>query len=780
MPIHINLSEPTIDRTSTSLSCAIPDNITRGRYGFLVLFDARDYPLDHHYCYMQPKNKVETKEGSRRFAEMEFKPNPPGTAVGPWPNWRFIPDMPEINLRMDGELYRGRFNFWGDERETGHLQVIFLATIRDSREQRFELQWKDKRLKPIEAMIYPGAKQDLTPIKTKLNSDSPHISRGLLFLSDDVHELRQRKNTTHQHIWNRILKLRDNWDLEFKLTPESKTLKGPERLDLQDRVIVSAFLALIRREERDIELAQQTFFRFLDIAGSGDFEPMQIDTQAGECLFTACIGYDWLWNHLTSIQKEEAKKNLFAIAELVWGHLGHDREDFAQAHFLGCSHGLLAFSFLFRKEHARAKEWINYFHGVLSWILLILPEDGFYPHGVNLWIYEHIFLLRYLELFRHCAGVNYWPNFSYLQNASLFRGVSLSHDARFGITFGDPQYRVCGDAWLHFLIASRTASGYAQWLGTRLESISTEGVDFRSVTPRRRVWEYLFYDPKIEPTESERDSHHFEDGGQHFWRSASESYRALITFRANGLLGKNRFEAGEWSGYGHSDPCNGSFLITKNDSFLICGPGPVYRRDTQLHNTVTIDDRGQIGDGLPWAPEFIPKDRFARILDRGKRKELEWISADLAPCYLDFLGVEKCTRRFLFIRPGLIIIHDRVQLDQIREIQWNVHSYGTFSPQETGGRQEFLISDEREFANLWCISPEECNWKAGVTEFVPAYPHSGERDHFLRLSKRAKSATFLVIIRLDKEKIEWELTRNFGKKPRHVVKITYKNNNYIV
>jgi len=780
MPIRINLSEIQNYKKKNKIAFRIPNKINPGRYGFLVLFKASQYPLHKHFCYMIPRIQSETDKSLRRFVDMDFSANLPGIPVGPWPGWRFIPELPNVTLRINDKFYHGRFNFWGDEIETKQLQVLIYVTILTLAPEDIELEWADVQMSPIAVTIFPSVKQKPASISTELKKDYHNIRPRLFFSPNDIDDLQNRKNSTHRHIWNKIIELKNNWHLEFELTKESKTLTGPERLDQQDRVVISSFIALMTKREQDIKQAQKTFFQFLDLTLSPDYEPMQIDTQSGECLFTACIGYDWLWMFLNNVEKTEAEKKLFTIAELVWNHLGYSRDDYAQAHFLDCSHGLLAFSFLFWQEYDKVQEWVAYFHGVFIWILKMLPEDGFYPHGINLWIYEHIFLLRYLELFRQCTGINFWNKISYWKNASLFRTASICQDNMFGITFGDPQYRVCGDAWVHFLIASRTHSEYAQCLGSQLESISTEGVDFRSVPPRRRVWEYIFYNPQIKSVSFARKSKYFDDGGQIFWRSENASNKTLITFRANGLLGKSRYQAGEWSGYGHSDPCNGSFLIKKNDSFLFCGPGPVYRRDTLLHNTITIDDRGQIGDGLPWAPEFIPKNRFAKILDRGNQTGMEWITADLTPCYLDFLGVQKCIRQFIFIRPCLIIVYDQIQLKKIRNIQWNVHSYGQFSQVEDKEQLEFLISDKKEQANLICLSPESIKWKTDLTEFVPAYPHSGERDQYLQLSKQGKSAQFLTLINLGEEQIIWKLLLNLNKKSKKIAKIIYANNEYII
>lgn len=693
----------------------------------------------------------------RRFVDMEFAPEPPGIAVGPWPGWRGIPTLPEVKLRCGSDEIEARYNFWGDERETGQVRLIALVAISDESPQEIEIRCTDDRLQPVAVEIYSSAKPHAVPMPVKLRPQLENAHPRLLFSSADLAKLRARRRGTHFDIWQKIEKLLDHWHLPFELTPESKTLAGPERLNDMDRVVLTGFHALITQAEASRPRAQASFDDFLQHASQPDYEPMRIDTQAGECLFTLSLAYDWLWPNLDESARARYREKLFEVAERVWAHLGYEREDYAQAHFTGCSHGLLAFCFLFWNEHPCAREWAAYLRGTFECVLHMLPEDGFFPHGINLWIYEHTFLLRYLELFRHCAGENLWERISYWKNTSRFRQASLSPDAQLGVTFGDPQFRVSGDAWMHYLIAARTQSPAAHALGDALSDQTTAGVDFRSVPPRRRVWEFLFYEPQANTLQDRQTHFHFPDGGQFFWHLGEKNKESVLTFRAGAPLGLRRYEHGEWSGYGHSDPCHGSFLLAQANKLLLCGSGPVYRRDTRLNNTITIDGRGQIGDSAPWAPESMPPDRFAHITNFHGDEKLEWIEADLTASYLDFLGVQHLTRRLYVLLPSLFIIHDRIELKDERELQWNMHTYGEIKEIPHASNLQLQFIDAGQSLQLLCILPEMASWRTGYSEFVPAYPHAGERDRFLQLHQTGNSGEFLIVISLDRQFGKWEL-----------------------
>ncbi len=749
---HITLAHK--DLSATILTHTLPD-LPDGWYGFHITFDAGRYPWQQHFCYMRSLASAD-QDGSapRRFAQMSFSATPPGIAVGPWPGWRGIPDMPKVSLTIGKHTSHGRYNFWGDEPARQRCRVIVFIPIAGERE--FQLTWSDSRLVPIEIEILPSQSKQAVPQSVRFKPELQHAHPRLLFSAKEIVQLRRRSCSTHGKLWQEIETLLANWNLPFSITSESKLPEGTERLHDMDRVILAGFHSLITEKADDRERVKSAFFNFLAKALNPGFEPMQIDTQSGECLFTLCLGYDWLHEQMSADERLQARDQLFKAAELVWRHLGYERTDYAQAHFLGCSHGLLAFSFLFWQMHPQAKAWAEYLRGAFNIALNMLPDDGFYPHGINLWIYEHAFLLRYLELFRHCTEEDLWLKTAYWKNSSQFRQASLSPDGLYAITFGDPQYRVSGDAWMHYLIARRTGSGTAQAIGNRLVDLPVQGVDFRNAPGRRRVWEYLYYDPQVAETVTENQINDF-DGGQIFFRARNGQDTTMLTFRAGPSLGYHRYAAGEWSGYGHSDPCNGSFMLMRNCSFLVCGPGPVYRRDTALHNTLTFDGQGQIGDTLPWAAEFIPQNRWARITARQLAESPMWIEADLAPAYLAHLGVEQLRRRLYFIAADVFLIHDQIRLDREREIQWNLHTYGRIDL-ETAMPNAIRIQDKEETLRVISLLPDHISYRTGWSEFVPAYPHDGQRDRFLQLYCRGKNKTFLVLMILGERQmdVQWQ------------------------
>ena len=707
-------------------------DVEKGAYTIQLDFDGTDYPFELHCRYMRHKDGA----APYTFPNMEFADAPPGVCVGPWPGWRGIPEMPVVKLELfdgsiTGRTVPVRFQFWGDELDCRRVRGIVEVEVEG--DFSCNVVPTDGRLVPVSAELFQSSRFLVEPVPVSLQSELVDTYPRLLFTGVELARMIEQKETTHRPIWSKLIDLFGSWHLSPDKTPESKAVAGPERLFGEDRVVLTAFRALLDPSVENIEFARSAFFEYIELTERDDFEPLRIDTQSGETLFTLCIGFDWLHSFLEIDERERARRRLFEVADVCWGHLGYERNDYGQAHFLGCGMGLLAFSFLFWEAHPRAREWASYLRGTFQRVLDMLPDDGFYPHGINLWIYEYGFLLRWLELFRVCAGDDLWHTSDHWRNASDFRAFATSPDLLHGVTIGDPQYRVGGDSWCHYLIAARTGSREAQWLAERLADGPHAGVDFRHIPPRRRVYEFIYHDPAVSARDVVAKSRNFEDGGQVFIRSPWKdgSTGSLFTFRSGPPIGRKRREGGEQGAYGHSDPANGSFLLYRDRSLLVSGPGPTYRRDTALHNTITIGGKGQIGDATVWLPDFFPPDVIPPRAEVRTDGMTSLLFADLTPAYLPHLQVKKCTRSMLVKLDTAIVGVDTVVCSEPSDIEWNLHSWGRI-----------------DAIDLHVLAPADCFRTTGLTEGVPAYPNDGTRDYFLRLTAHEREVTWVWCIGL--------------------------------
>lgn len=749
MPLPRHTARLNVERTDTPslpFVCRLPAG-GDGPRRVLILINTTTYPLEHHCCYMRHRGEDEPYTLSR----MDFTPDPPGVRVGPWPGWRGIPPLPRIRVLWDGGETNADVHFWGDELECRHLRAI--AWIPPECSGPLYCAIDDDRLQPASLDLFADQPIAASWKPVTLLAELAGVHPRILVTPDRIAELSAKVSAARGPAWTRLCALLDSPQLSPDVTPESKTMPGPERLRTEDRAMISAFRALIDPSAEHVQEARVAYRAFVQETRAPGYEPLTIDTQVGEILFVLVLCYDWLHDRLAEAERREVREWLWTLAGRVRAFLPASRHDFAQAHYLGCALGLLAFSFEFWETHPEARTWVGEFRGALDTILGMLPADGFHPHGANLWIYEYGFLLRWVELFRVCTGEDLWA-LPHWRQASVFRASTLSPDGRFGITFGDPQYRVGGDSWCHFLIAARTRSVEAHHTGNLLLDVSHEGVDFRHVPPRRRVYEMLFHDPSVDTPpaaaagEGNPRGRCFADGGQVYARGTDEA-GSLFTFKAGPPLGTRRYASGERGGYGHADPCNGSFLWFRRGSLCVSGPGPTYRRDSALHNVITFGGKGQVGDGTVWLPDFFPPDILCPTPTVRIRHGSLSLDVDTAGTYLPHLRVTQC-HRALWIDPDYAIVGvDTIACEHPTSIEWNLHSWGSFEPAGEGDVTTWIVCCKDESLALHLLQPATGTTSTGWTPCVPAYPHDGTRDRFLQWQIRATAARFIWSLSAD-------------------------------
>ncbi len=724
------------------------DNCRTGSYKIRFSFMMKIDFLDK-YCLIMSRSSSRAKYS---FPNMDFNTEPGGIPFGPWPGWRSMPEMPELTLSTSKSSIKPKFYFTGDEKSSGLINAHASFTI-DQKEKNIFLVvgTSDIQLAKVELFQSKNIKvsNEKIIIKEKLLLNHPN----LLFSSEELSELKSR---TESKSWRSIESLFCNWKLAWKITPEVRTLEGKERLNILDKIVLSAFHALITEESNSIRRAKKTFRHFIKISSAPDYEPMHIDTQIGICLFYMCLVYDWMYIYLSEEEKIEFKKHLDFCRDKLVKYLIPERNDFAQAHFLGCVSGLLAYSLLFYNECRESKRNIEFIANAFITAMKMFPDDGSYPHGINLWIYEYTFIIRITELLYRFTNKNYWRRKEFWKNSSLFRNYATSPDKLYGITFGDPQFRVCGDAFLHYLISERINDPVAGKFASDILDINTSGVDHRSVMPSRRIFEFIYSASKTKKCKLPlKNVKYFHDTGQIFIKEKD----FLFTTKCGAPLGIKRHNEGEWSGYGHSDPCNGSFLIYYKNAFLISGPESSYKRNTEFQNTITINGSGQIGDKMVWSPDFNLKRNFPRITAFNSHDSFHIINMDLTNCYNESLAVKSIKRNLAVFNSGIVLGCDKIILRKNERIEWNLHSYGIIT--KLTESHNFMIQEKGIKADLYFLNDYEL-FEQGLTPFVPGYPNAGKRDRFLKIINHGAEAQFIYLLKINDGINKFEFEKKYG------------------
>jgi len=247
----------------------------RGEVTLIVECSAEGFPLADYCCSVRRKDP----SGPYTFSGMEFFRDPAGIRVGPWPGWRGIPRFPALTVRHGSVEAEVRETFWGDEM---HGAIVrYVSRIVCNGDGGITLSSSHPSIIPRRVILYRTAVLKAVDRDVFLREDLTGIHPRLLLTPRDLPLLRRKARETHVVLWNKIAGLLHSWNLPFKITAEAKIPGGPERLSSEDRVLLSAFSAMMFPDEDRVSHALLAYSNYCTETGQPDFEPLRIDTQAG-------------------------------------------------------------------------------------------------------------------------------------------------------------------------------------------------------------------------------------------------------------------------------------------------------------------------------------------------------------------------------------------------------------------------------------------------------------------------------------------------------------------
>jgi hypothetical protein len=219
---------------------------------------------------------------------------------------------------------------------------------------------------------------------------------------------------------------------------------------------------------------------------------------------------------------------------------------------------------------------------------------------------------------------------------------------------------------------------------------------------------------------------------------------------------------GPWFNHEHHD--QGSFRVAARGEELIAEAGySDYYRDayystyfTQAtgHNTVVVDGDAfsqEDYDGRYW-PSFQRFPKFERHLFSSG---LDYLSGDLAPAYRDAAELDQFTREYLFIKPDILIVHDRLRASSAHRFTWLLHvPAGAQTKIDTTGA---LIRTKAALAALtaggeiihWSL--QQVPYATNFCSHVDMDRNMTQRREMFRLDSPAQKASeFLVAMRFQR------------------------------
>jgi hypothetical protein len=217
---------------------------------------------------------------------------------------------------------------------------------------------------------------------------------------------------------------------------------------------------------------------------------------------------------------------------------------------------------------------------------------------------------------------------------------------------------------------------------------------------------------------------------------------------------------GPWFNHEHHD--QGSFRVAAYGEELVAEAGgadyykdphyPDYFTQAIAHNTVVIDDDAfsqEDYDGRYWAAF----QNFAKFEEHVFSPGIDYLAANLAPAYGDASQVNRLAREYLFVKPDILIVHDRIEAATPHAYSWFLHIPPGAAASIDAARA--LIRRKAAFAALtaagenthWTLQQQPIPTNAYVSfDRTPVEPC----EAFRLDSPREKEGSFLVALHFQK------------------------------
>jgi len=433
-----------------------------------------------------------------------------------------------------------------------------------------------------------------------------------------------------------------------------------------------------------------------------------MDLAAGHQLFGLGLVYDWCYHDLDQAARQEIRRTLVQRTSAMYeaaatGKVWWQRS-YLQNHLWVNISGMAVSGLALCDEVDDAACWIGLPLEKFRRTMDSLGPDGASHEGVGYWEYGVEYMLKFMDPARSLLGVDlydcdWWRNTSaYALYLTLPCKAWQRNDCIVDIA-DCPRGHWYGPDYLLRGLARQYRHGYAQWLA--------QEIDGAEVAASAAPWlNLIWYDPTLpaKGPESLPTLRHFEDMGIVSARSDWSGGESLVVFKCGPFIGHHATDRFNYDpGGGHVHPDANHFVLFGGGQWLIRDDG--YRpKWTSHHNTLLVNGRGQLGEGAQWfrGEEALARKAKPKILRAVSTPQWDHCIGDATAAYPVELGLERFIRHLLFLKPGILIVADDIEVAKDADLELRFHP-----EQETvreGGA--FLARGERATLRIEPLVPQ--------------------------------------------------------------------------
>lgn len=574
------------------------------------------------------------------------------------------------------------------------------------------------------------------PVELSRDVKGTHLR--LFFRSSDIDSFRLKAKNGGRDLWRQTL---DNLRTLERPAPDPKDedlyKSGIDKrragsitqYGLAFQITQTSLAYVVEQDERYLKAAKAWTLAACDMPLWGyTYNKPNVDLPPAHLLYAVAFAYDVLHDRLTVDEKRIIRDKLVKQGRLMYEYFKYKpgkRYTYTQNHTWIPMAGLAIAAYAIMDEVPEAAEWARLSRAVFERTMTAFGTDGYFYESFHYFGFAFRWMIRYFDAHLAATGENLYtrmkPKFDgmkyYVMHSVLPDGKNVfdfadigdgslnrnGTSAREGI---DSEY----DILYRFAAVYRDAE--AQAVGDYLRTKT-------KLETREPMWAFISRDPdlKAAPLSQLPLRYHFKDNDTVFWRSAWTKDATAFAFRCSPPEGHHaaRLAASipDWrQNTGHAHPDANSFIIWANGRYLTGDTGYLGIKQTDDHNTILINGRGQDKDGVYEMFKGVSNERLdrIRIAEVSMGPDRFYARGEAAAAYPADLGVKKFDRHFLYTSGGYFVVWDEIETEKPSKVTFMLNADREIRP--NGSFADLVNADAS--MRVFRISPTDA-----ATEIVP-------------------------------------------------------------
>jgi len=565
-----------------------------------------------------------------------------------------------------------------------HLSVFFVKAQTPSQ-------------RPLEANSIASF-SELLKRPVNLRSELKNVHPRLFFTAADLPKMQERAKGTDRELWQAVLEdivtLKRNApdpkdeDL-YKSGLDKRKAGSISQYEFAFQIAQTSYAYAIEKDEKYLEAAKKWTLVACKMPLWGyTYNKPNVDLPPAHLLYAVAFAYDVLFDKLSKSEREIIKDKLIKQSRLMYNYFKYKsgkKYTYSQNHTWIPMAGLAIAAYVLVDETEEAKDWAQLSRAVFDRMMLTFGTDGYFYESFHYYGFAFRWTIRYFDAHLQATGENlYLPMKPKFGQMKYFAMHSILPDRENVFDFAD-----VGDGALNRNKESKRESLYGEYdILYRFANVYQDAeaqtiADFirRETTfgTREPMWVFINRNAKLKsaPLAQIPLQVYFDDNDTVFWRSSWDKNATAFAFRAAPPEGHHAAQLAakipDWrENTGHAHPDANSFIIYANGKYLTGDTGYLGIKNTDDHNTILVNNRGQEKDGVYEMFKEVSNERLdkIRIAEVWGTSDYFYARGEAASGYYSDLGLKKFDRHFLYVAPDYFIVWDELETEKTSEFSF--------------------------------------------------------------------------------------------------------------